>query len=46
MDRKTWLQVQIIELQKLLELVKEHPLMSIGYKQRLEKFKEELKGLN
>ncbi len=46
MDRKTWLKVQIIELQRLLDMIKGHPLMSIGYKERLEMFEDELKSLN
>lgn len=44
MDRKTWLKVQIIELQRLLDMIKDHPLMSIGYMERMEMLEEELKS--
>ncbi len=46
MDRKTWLKVQIIELKILLDMIKDHPLMSIGYMERMEMLEEELKSLN
>jgi len=47
MKIKEWdiefLKVQIAEVEYLLKLVKEHPLMKISLSDRLEELKEELK---
>lgn len=42
---KQFLKVQIIETERLFQMVKNHPLMSITYEQRLKQLKEELDNL-
>ena len=43
--RQTFLKTQIVELDRLLDSIGDHPLMSIGHRQRKEELEEELKGL-
>ena len=43
--RQTFLKAQIVELDRLLDSVGDHPLMSISHRQRKEELEEELKSL-
>lgn len=43
--RQTFLKAQIVELDRLLDSIGDHPLMSISHRQRKEELEEELKSL-
>jgi hypothetical protein len=45
MDRKTFLQIQIIEIKNMLELMKNERWMLVAYNKRLMLFQEELDKL-
>ena len=44
--RQTFLKAQIVELDRLLDSIGDHPLMSISHRQRKEELEEELKSLH
>ncbi len=44
-SRQTFLKAQIVELDRLLDSIGDHPLMSISHRQRKEELEEELKSL-
>ena len=44
--RQTFLKAQIVELDRLLDSIGDHPLMSVSHRQRKEELEEELKSLH